>query len=506
MRSNETGDEPARAFVTAWVLTWLVPIVLQLTLSVAFADNGVFWGPTALFWIVVIAASGCVVTSAAVLLRALRRDEAELGYLGLFFLAVSLLPLVHGLTTPGIIYGENLATMSSVQWSIPLALLVGGPLLLPAAERRFFTSTYWRVWAVGAITVTVGLSVALLAKPDLLPVFDARSATAIGIATASVLGCIGLGRRHLYLAQVANSKLPLIMAAGYGFVGGSALVWFGAELFSLPFWLAHGLDIAGVFGGTIGALFVLQSTNRVRAVVEPILATEPMAALELGIDPIVHRFVADLESCDRITRDHVVRTAELAVKVGVELQLEGRELRKLGLTGLLHDVGKLEIPSHILTKPDRLTDGEYQIMKRHAVIGQTLVETSPALADIGILVRCHHERVDGNGYPDGRVGETIPLISRIVAVCDSFDAMANTRQYRQGMGVDKALAILREHAGTQWDADVAAAAERVIRRDPPSTTPSLDDVGRTEAAAEPATEAPVGCDCLPKQAMLAGKE
>ena len=506
MRPNEIRGQNYRAYGVVWIMTWLVPVTAQLTLSLAFPESAVFWGPTALFWVVVVAASGCVITSAAVLARAFRRDEAELGYLGLFFLAVSVLPLIHGLTTPGVIFGENQATMSSVQWSIPVALFATAPMLFPKAGQQIFTSRIWRLWAAVAIVSIVGLGGALLIWTDLLPMYEPRTGPAIALGFVSVAGCIGLGRRHLYLACVAGSRLPLIMAAGYGFVGGSAMVWFGAELFSLPFWLAHGLDITGVFAGTIGALIVLRSTGNVRSVVEPILATEPLAALELGLDPIVHRFVADLESCDQITRDHVVRTAELAVKVGIELNLEGRELRKLGLTGLLHDLGKLDIPNSILTKPGRLTDREYDIMKRHAEFGQALVETSPALAEIGILVRCHHERIDGNGYPDGRAGETIPLISRIVAVCDSFDAMANTRQYRNGMGVDKALSILREHAGTQWDADVVAAAERVIRRDPPAEAPSFDGVGRTEPTTTNAAEVSVGCDCLPKQAMLAGKE
>jgi len=181
--------------------------------------------------------------------------------------------------------------------------------------------------------------------------------------------------------------------------------------------------------------------------------------------------------------------------------LRGRDLRKLGLTALLHDVGKLDIPAKIINKPGRLTEDEYNVMKRHAAFGQAMVETSPALADIGVFIRGHHERIDGNGYPDGRSGRAIPLISRIVAVCDSFDAMANTRQYRDGMGVEKALAILREHAGTQWDDEVVAAAERVIKRDPLPAVPALDAVGRHAEDLASHDLAPVGCDCLPTHAL-----
>ncbi len=497
------GNRPIGSrYALLWVLTWAAPAVTQIVLSVALSAAGVARSPMTLFWLVVIAASGCVVTSAFVIVRAIRRREVELGYIGLFFLAVSVLPLVHGITTPGVLYGENEATISAVQWSIPAALLLAGPLLLPVGLRLKYSGQLWDRWVVaGSAGVTI-VAGSLLIRPGLLPVLSPRSAPAIVLGLTSLLGCIALSRRHLYLAQVAGSRLPLIVSAGFGFVGASSLVWFGAEEFSIGYWVAHGLDISGVFAATIGALCALRSTSRVRSTIEPVLTTEPLAALELGMDPIVHRFVADLEARDPVTRDHVVRTAELAVKIGIDLGLHGRKLRQLGLAALLHDVGKLDIPTKIINKPGRLEADEYNIMKRHAAFGQAMVETSPALADIGPFIRSHHERIDGDGYPDGRSGQAIPLISRIVAVCDSFDAMSNTRQYRNGMGSEKAMAILREHAGTQWDADVVAAAERVVAREPIPEVPAFDGVGRgDDGELLNGDVVPVGCDCLPEYAL-----
>jgi HD-GYP domain-containing protein (c-di-GMP phosphodiesterase class II) len=131
-----------------------------------------------------------------------------------------------------------------------------------------------------------------------------------------------------------------------------------------------------------------------------------------------------------------------------------------------------------------------------------MVERSPALADIGPYIRAHHERVDGNGYPDGRAGQAIPLIARIVAVCDAFDAMANSRQYRDGMGTERALAILQEHAGSQWDALVVDAAIEVVgRRSPATDWRRLDAVGR--ATAEHPSDHLVGCDCIPTRMLTA---
>jgi len=242
---------------------------------------------------------------------------------------------------------------------------------------------------------------------------------------------------------------------------------------------------------------VYRRTRAVRDVLAPVLVAEPLAALELGLDPLVHRFVADLETKDRVTRDHVVRTAELAVRVGEQLQLGPCALRRLGMTAILHDVGKLNLPDQILIKPGRLTDTEFEIIRTHTVHGAQLVSASPALAEITDGVRGHHERIDGGGYPDGLAGDAIPHDARVVAACDAFDAMANTRQYREGMGHDKAIAILNEHAGSQWDSDVVAALVTVVRREPPTARASvLDGVGRN--AIEGVDEHRIGCGCIPE--------
>jgi len=141
--------------------------------------------------------------------------------------------------------------------------------------------------------------------------------------------------------------------------------------------------------------------------------------------------------------------------------------RKLGLTadevddvmraGELHDVGKLAIPLEILNKPGRLNADEWEIMKRHTVIGDEMLRAAPALASIAPLVRASHERWDGTGYPDELAGQAIPLGARIVAVCDSFDAMVSDRPYRVGIPVPDAVAEISRCAGTQFDPEVVAA-------------------------------------------------
>ncbi|MCA9072441.1 MAG: HD domain-containing protein, partial [Planctomycetaceae bacterium] len=127
------------------------------------------------------------------------------------------------------------------------------------------------------------------------------------------------------------------------------------------------------------------------------------------------------------------------------------------ISGLLHDIGKIGVPDQILLKADRLTKDEFDVIKQHPTIGYEILRQIDALAPMMPGVLHHHEAVDGSGYPHGLVGEEIPLMARILAVSDAWDAMTSTRSYRAKMPEERATRILRENAGTQWDTDVVEA-------------------------------------------------
>jgi two-component system, cell cycle response regulator len=148
---------------------------------------------------------------------------------------------------------------------------------------------------------------------------------------------------------------------------------------------------------------------------------------------------------------HTADVSALAEDVAWRMGLACDEVAFIGHAGDLHDIGKVAIPDAILDKPSRLDDDEWEFIRRHTVIGERIVAAAPALTRVAPLVRSSHERWDGAGYPDGLAGEAIPLGSRIVAVCDAFDAMTTDRSYRQAMSEEDALAELRRCAGTQFD-------------------------------------------------------
>jgi HD-GYP domain-containing protein (c-di-GMP phosphodiesterase class II) len=151
---------------------------------------------------------------------------------------------------------------------------------------------------------------------------------------------------------------------------------------------------------------------------------------------------------------HMDRTARLARLFGLEVGLSDPLHQLVVRTARLHDIGKLAIPPWVREKPGPLSDTERRIMRSHPVTGQTILERKPSLMGLGALVRATHERWDGNGYPDRLKGSAIPLPSRIVAVCDAFDAMTTNRRYRPAISVPKAVEELRRGAGTQFDPGV----------------------------------------------------
>jgi two-component system cell cycle response regulator len=176
-----------------------------------------------------------------------------------------------------------------------------------------------------------------------------------------------------------------------------------------------------------------------------------------AVERIADALVRAVDLRDAYTGGHSESVADLAQRAGRRLGLGGMQLRLLGLAARLHDIGKLGVPDAILHKPGPLDELEWARMRDHSVLGAETLAGVPGLEPVAPLVRWHHERWDGRGYPDGLAGEDIPLASRIVCVCDAFHAMSAERPYRAALDADAALAELAEAAGVQFDPEVVEA-------------------------------------------------
>jgi len=169
-----------------------------------------------------------------------------------------------------------------------------------------------------------------------------------------------------------------------------------------------------------------------------------------------------LEAKDEYTSSHARWITDLALRVGEELGLEPRELKRLELGALFHDIGKIGIPSRILTKPGPLTAEERDVVQSHPVLGDRILAPIEQLGEVRLIVRCAHEHYDGSGYPDRLTGEQIPLESRIVLACDAYHAMTTDRPYRKSLGEAEARRRLVEASGAQFDPQVVDALLRVL--------------------------------------------
>ena len=181
-------------------------------------------------------------------------------------------------------------------------------------------------------------------------------------------------------------------------------------------------------------------------------------------EQVIYALAAAVEAKDPYTEAHTQRVAQSARRIGARMGLPAEDLDALYRGGIIHDIGKIGVPDEILLKPGALDPEETDRMHLHPVIGENIVAPLQSGANLLPMIRHHHEHYDGNGYPDHLAGDRIPLLARIVSVCDAYDALTSDRPYREGQSLEGALGVLRRGAGVQWDPQIVQLMVDEIRR------------------------------------------
>ena len=171
-----------------------------------------------------------------------------------------------------------------------------------------------------------------------------------------------------------------------------------------------------------------------------------------------------LKEKDIYTYNHSQRVMNYSLQLAVTYGFTISELKILYYAATLHDIGKLSVPEHILKKPGKLTKDEWMIIYSHPVVSEEIIRLNTSLTDPLPSIRHHHERYDGNGYPDRLKGKSIPLAARIIAVADAFDAITSTRPYNKAVSITVAARTLQEEAGTQFDPSVVEAFIKLLQK------------------------------------------
>jgi putative nucleotidyltransferase with HDIG domain len=284
----------------------------------------------------------------------------------------------------------------------------------------------------------------------------------VAVATFGVIGVPALA---VWVAEVGLG-LPGVVAIPMAVGLSMALASAGARL-----WMRHSGSRDLVFGDLMvwGWLRRAHSERRL-AEAARLLGQGDLSAGEHA--RVLRRLAGSLEARDLYTFGHSRRVARHAERIARGIGLRGDDLAKVRTAAAVHDVGKVFTPREVLTKPGRLTDVEFEVIKRHAADGADMV-AELGDRDVMAMVRHHHERLDGSGYPDGVLGAQIPLGARIIAVADTFDAMTSTRPYRPARSHKQAMDVLVAEAGTKLDAGAVAAFRGYYARPWPVALSSL---------------------------------
>jgi putative nucleotidyltransferase with HDIG domain len=394
-----------------------------------------------------------------------RRHDGRTVLVGTAFSVMAALLALHGIATPGMLVGSN----GVVSFTGGATLPVGGAVLalsaLPAFRRPGGVGPLL-ILQVILLTAVIALGAVGMLIPSTVPgVPEPRSAVALMLLAIGLVFYALLLLRATRTFLFTRRRADLLVAVG--------IVWLGAALppammlhyWELGWWLGHGFELLGILIVGVPVAFDLHRGAQSRPLAGDMSGVELVSAEQAFLGSHVRSLTVSLARKDTYTEEHTRRVALRAVQVGEELGLAPGRLRALATGALVHDIGKLAVPDAILKKPDSLTDEEFAVVKRHAEWGDRMLGDLGFKEDVRQLVRDHHERLDGSGYPHGIAGSEISLDARILAVCDVYDALISKRVYRDAWTHERAIALLREESGTAFDPKCVSALDRVLARE-----------------------------------------
>jgi putative nucleotidyltransferase with HDIG domain len=448
-----------------FLLAFLPAVGYTLVRTNTVPVSGAFVSPPTHVLAVGGAALAALLAAMLMVRVAMRENDIRGGLIGVGFLAMAGLLVIHAAATPGFIleeYGRNATVGLAGALAVPtggilfaVALLV--PVRVTDAPRRILQATAVTVTAL-LVFGAIGLGHAALVP--LIPVNVSPGVYVLLTPACVVYAWLAWRSWQTYL--LTRRPSDAVVAVGLVWLGTAVPAYLLSPVWSWTFWAGHGLEASG-FLAVAGAItrdltrraptYALRRRTRARDLLD--------SESEL-LGGYVKSLKADLHHHDPSTLVHSQNVAMLAVAVGEQLSLPAPTLRRLAVAGLLHDIGKLRIAPEILNKSGKLSDDEYRTIKTHPQAGASILTRVGGFEEEIPIVLAHHERVDGGGYPHGLAGDHIPLEARILSICDVFDALTSWRAYREPWSHERALDLIRSDTGSAFDPDCAAALLDVI--------------------------------------------
>jgi putative nucleotidyltransferase with HDIG domain len=424
--------------------------------------------PAGHFYIVSAVALLSTFIAIAVGISGSRVRNIKVSFLALAFISLAEVFAVHGLSTPDfLIHASHLPGVAS-QASILLASFWLWMSSLSSDSKLVLWFSQWKGGLVPVWSVALGLiGAAGLLFPhavDMIPL----DRSPLRPAATALIAALNLMTMYRYYQSYRYSRFPLQTAIIYscGWMIVAQWIMVAGELWRISWWLYHVLLLASMIVMLAGLFRQYAVSRSLSAAVRALFTNDPIERITGSLSPSVKALIMATEGKDTYTAGHNLRVTLYALRLAEEMQLPPEQLRSLSQGTIIHDVGKINIPDAILNKPGRLTAEERMIIEQHPLKGYEMCRALGFMKEELSIIRSHHEKWDGTGYPDRLKGERIPLAARIVAVADVYDALTSTRAYRKAWSHKEAMQFLAEHRGAHFDPACVDAWIRICERDP----------------------------------------
>ena len=436
-----------------------------LVLMDVVAHRHVMFGGQVHFRGVGLTALVAAVAAVALTVAGARKRDGRTVIVGTAFSVMAALLALHGIATPGILVGMNGVVAFTGGATLPVGAAILALSALPSLRRTRRVRNLV-ILQVVLLSGVLALGAVGMLFPSVVPaVPETRSTAALALLAVGMTLFALLILRALRTYLLTRRRADLVVAIGMVWLAGALPPAMLLDFMELGWWIGHVLELAGILVVGITVALDLRRTVQSRPLVGDVCGADLVTAEEAFLGSHVRALTLCLARKDEYTEEHTRRVALRAVQVGEELGLTGGRLRALATGALVHDIGKLSVPDEILQKPGPLTDEEFDVVKRHPEWGDRMLVDLGFGEEVRHLVRTHHERLDGTGYPYGAEGSLISLDARILAVCDVYDALISTRIYRKAWSHERAIGLLRDESGSSFDPKCVAALERVLSHD-----------------------------------------
>lgn len=450
------------------VLAILIPYLLFESLRLGFLHDGLYTMPRGHFYIVSSVALLATAIAIAVGIAGSRLRNIQVTFLSLSFISLAEFFAIHGLSTPNFLLHASHLPGVSASLSVLLASFWLWLSSVPSDHKAVVYLSRWQNVLVPGWTIVLFIfgivGILFPSLVDFIPLYENPLKGSVGAITL-LLNVMAIYR---YYQSYRFSRYPLqihIIYSACWFIAAEGIMLMG-EVWKLSWWLYHFLLLASMISMIIGLIRQNNGSKSVVMALKALFTTDPIERVTSCLSPSVKALILATETRDNYTSGHNLRVTMYALKLAAELHIQPEQLRALAQGTIVHDVGKINVPDAILNKPGSLTSEERSIIEQHPVKGYEMCKTLGFMMDELHIIRSHHERWDGTGYPDQLKGQAIPLLARIVAVADVYDALTSNRSYRRAWSHQEGIQLLIDGKNSHFDEQCVEAWIRVCDKEP----------------------------------------